>query len=438
MASDPSRSRTEGDVAWSDRLTGYDDDLPDARSGRSCPTPISRTKSVIRLEKGSSGQAISVLALGFRPFFLAAGIAAVMSVLVWLAILTGHFPQPAYLAGPTWHAHEMLFGYLAAVIAGFLLTAVRNWTGMETPHDMALAGLVALWLAGRLMPWLGLPPILVALADVAFFPILAFALRRPLWHGPNPVNRVFLLLFTGMTLASALVHLDALGLLAGGAARGHRLMLDLIIVTMLLVAGRVMPFFTERGITGAKPRTFPFIEGATFLLAGALVIADLLQPYGQPAGGVAIALGLIVLVRIVGWHDRRVWTTPMLAVLYAGLLWLSVGLVLDGLPAFTTLPPRGALHTLTIGAIGVVTLGMMSRVAVGHTGRPMEAARLTILAFVLINLSAALRGLAPLMFPGGYRTWLLGAGLCWILAFGLFLWVHGPMLVQPRPDGRPG
>jgi uncharacterized protein involved in response to NO len=381
---------------------------------------------------------ISVLALGFRPFFLAAGIAAILSVLVWLAMLTGHFPQPGYLAGPAWHAHEMLFGYLAAVIAGFLLTAVRNWSGMDTPTGPALAGLVALWLAARPMPWLGLPPLLVALTDVAFFPVLAFALRRPLWLGPNPVNRVFLLLFAGMTIGSALVHLEVLGVLPGGAARGHRLMLDLVILTMLLVSGRVMPFFIERGIAGAKPRSFQSVERLTFLLAAALLLADLVQPYGSPSGALAIALGLVLLVRIAGWHDRRVWTTPMLTVLYLGLLWLALGLILDGLPAFTALPARGALHTLTIGAIGVVTLGMMARVAVGHTGRAMQAARLTIVAFVLINCAAGLRGLAPLIYPAGYQAWLMSAGLCWILAFGLFLWVHAPMLVAPRPDGRPG
>ena len=376
---------------------------------------------------------IGVLALGFRPFFLVAGIAAVVSVLVWLAMLTGHIPQPSYLAGPAWHAHEMLFGYLAAVIAGFLLTAARNWSGMDTPTGPALAGLVALWLAGRLMPWLGMPPLVAALTDVAFFPVLAFALRRPLWFGPNPVNRVFLLLFAGMTLASTLVHLDGLGVLPGGAARGHRLMLDLVILTMLLVSGRVMPFFIERGIAGAKPKSFRLVERLTFLLAAALLCADLIQPYGAQAGAFAIALGLVLLVRIAGWHDRRVWTTPMLTVLYVGLLWLALGLILDGLPAFTALPARGALHTLTIGAIG-----MMARVAVGHTGRAMQAAPLTIVAFILINCAAALRGLAPLIFPGGYHAWLMSAGLCWMIAFALFLWVHAPMLVAPRPDGRPG
>lgn len=383
-------------------------------------------------------QSIAILALGFRPFFLAAGVAAILTVAVWLLILSGYWPQPGHLAGTAWHAHEMLFGYLAAVIAGFLLTAVRNWTGMPTPTGVRLGALVLLWLAGRLAPWLGLPPLLIALLDLAFFPALALALWRPLWHGPNPVNRVFLAVFASMTLAGAMVHLDAFGLLAGGATRGHRLMLDLVLLIVLLVSGRVMPFFIRSGIAGAQPRVFPLLERGIFVVAPGFLIADLMQPFGQVAGGLAIALGLLQLARLVGWHDRRIWSTPMLAVLYAGLCWLVLGLILDGWPAFTDMAPRSALHALTVGAIGVVTLGMMSRVAVGHTGRPMQAAPLTLVAFVLINLAAFLRGLAPLLIPAGYHTWLMAGGLCWMLAFALFLWVHAPMLLRPRPDGQPG
>ena len=381
---------------------------------------------------------LPVLALGFRPFFLAAGVAAVLGVAVWLAILTGLWPQPGHLAGTVWHAHEMLFGYLGAVIAGFLLTATRNWTGMPTATGAALAALVGLWLAGRLAPWLDLPPLAIALLDLAFPPALALALWRPLWHGPNPVNRVFLLVFAGMTLAGALVHLDALGWLAGGATRGHRLMLDLVVLVMLLVTGRVMPFFIQSAIVQSRPRAFAWVERLTFGVAIGLLILDLVAPFGRLAGGLAIALGLLQLIRMIGWHDRRIWTTPMLTVLYLGLIWLALGLVLDGLPAFTDLPPRGALHALTVGAIGVVTLGMMARVTLGHTGRPMRAGSLTLAAFVLVNLAALLRGLAPLIAPTGYQSWLMIGGFCWILAFGLFLWVHAPMLTRPRADGRPG
>lgn len=394
-----------------------------------------RHRSAVTISRlGSS----PVLALGFRPFFLAAGAAAVLDVAVWLAMLRGLWPQPSHLAGIAWHAHAMLFGYLTAVLAGFLLTAVRNWTGMPTATGARLAALVGLWLAGRLAPWLGLPAWLAALVDLAFLPALALALWRPLWHGPNPVNRVFLAVFAAMFLANGLVHLDALGLQPGGATLGHRLMLDLMVLVILLVSGRVMPFFIRSVIADARPRTFAPIERLTFAVATGLLVADVIAPFGSIAGGLAIMLGLIQVARLVGWHDRRIWVTPMLTVLQAGLVWLALGLILDGLPAYTDMPERGGLHALTIGAIGVLTLGMMARVAVGHTGRPMQAAPLTLVAFVLINLAAVLRGLGTLLDPAGYHIWLMSGGIAWILAFALFLWVHAPMLVRVRPDGRPG
>lgn len=381
---------------------------------------------------------ISLLALGFRPFFLMAGIGAVLMLLAWLGMLNGLLPYPAYLVGPTWHAHEMLFGYTAAVIAGFLLTAGRNWSNIPTPTGLPLGALALLWLGGRLAPWLGLPPGAAALIDLAFFPALTAALWRPLWNGPNPVNRAFIALLAGMTLANLSVHLDALGLLTGGAQRGQRMMLDLVLLTILLVGGRVMPFFTERGLGNARPVSRRWVEQLTFGLAMAMLAAHLLWPQGQVGAALAILLGGVQLIRIGGWYDGRVWRTPMLAVLYGGFFWLALGLMLDALPAFTALAPNRLIHSLTIGAIGVLTLGMMARVSVGHTGRAMQAERLTVVAFMLINLTAALRALGPLLYPAGYDIWLTLSGICWSLAFLLFLWVHAPMLVSPRPDGLPG
>ncbi len=285
-----------------------------------------------------------LLALGFRPFFLVAGLLAVLSLAAWLAVLLGLLAPPRYLAGSNWHAHEMLFGYTAAVTAGFLLTAVRNWSGMPTATGGALAALVGLWVAARLAPWLGLPDWLAGGLDIAFFPALALALRRPLWHGPNRANRLFLAVLGGASL----------------------------------------------------------------------------------------------LARLAGWHDRRAWGLPMLAVLYLGLLWLAAGLILDGLADFRLLPPSVALHVITAGAIGTMTLGMMARVTLGHTGRPMRASRATTLAFALVTAAALLRGPAVWLEPALYQTWMLASGACWIGAFVLFVAIYGPMLLSPRIDGKPG
>jgi len=389
-----------------------------------------------------SAPRLALLALGFRPFFLAAGITAVLSLLLWLAVLFGLLAPPRYLAGTNWHAHEMLFGYTAAVIAGFLLTAARNWSGMPTPSGGMLAALVLLWLAARVTPWLGAPPWLIAALDIAFFPALALSLWRPLWHGPNPMNRVFLAVFAGFTLASLLVNLDGVGVVPGFAARGQRLMLDLVIVVMLLIGGRVMPSFTRAAIDGAKPVTRVRLDALTFAAALTMLALHLVLP-GSPvdmalAGIAALAAGLLQLVRLAGWHDRRVWTRPMLAVLYTGFLWLSVGLILNGLAGFGLVVPSVAIHAITAGAIGVLTLGMMSRVTLGHTGRAMQASRLTVLAFVLVNIAALLRSPAVMIAPAHYREWLLAAGVCWIAAFTLFTAIYGPMLAAPRVDGKPG
>jgi len=381
---------------------------------------------------------VSLLALGFRPFFLGAGLVALLTMALWLSRLGGLLPGDAYLGGTAWHAHEMLFGYVGAVIAGFLLTAARNWTGIETPTGTRLGALALLWLAARLGPLTPMPPILIALLDLAFFPALALALVPPLWQGKNKTNRAFLAILAAMTLANLLVHAQALGLTQATATLGSRLMLDLTLLTLLLVAGRIMPFFTQSAIPGTKPLNRPWVEQASFGLATALPLVHLL-PLARPLAAVLLLLlGMLQLLRLLGWYDPRAWQNPMLAVLYAGYLWLVLGLVMDGLASLGLLPPFPALHALTAGAIGVFTLGMLARVTLGHTGREMRASGTTVLAFVAVNLAALNRVFPPLIWPDQYPLWLGLSGALWILAFGLFLWVYGPMLLQPRVDGRPG
>jgi uncharacterized protein involved in response to NO len=388
--------------------------------------------------------ALSPFALGFRPFFLGAGVAAVVTVGLWLAVLAGYLAAPGYYPGTAWHAHEMLFGYVGAVIAGFLLTAVRNWTGIPTPTGRRLAGLFGVWAAARIAPFLPVPEAAVAALDLAFLPLLALGLARPLWRGDNQANRVFLALLAAMTLAALLVHLEALGFTAGTARAGDRLMLDLAVMTLLIVAGRVMPFFTERGVPGAKARVRRPVEVLTFTLAPVMALAHLLAhapgPEVAAALGAAAAAGLALVqaVRFLGWQDPRAWANPMLAVLYAGYLWLIAGLALDALAGLGLIAPFPALHALTAGAFGVFTLGMMARVTLGHTGRQVATSPATSVAFVLVNAAALARVVPPLVAPASYGTWLALSGTLWMLAFTVFLWVYGPMLMRPRIDGRPG
>jgi uncharacterized protein involved in response to NO len=180
------------------------------------------------------------------------------------------------------------------------------------------------------------------------------------------------------------------------------------------------------------------VERLTFLIAPLLAVANLVAPWSAAGGALALALCGVQAIRLAGWHDKRVWRVPLLAVLYAGYLWLVLGFALYGLAGLGLLPPYPALHALTTGAIGTFTLGMMARVTLGHTGREMRATKLTSLAFALVNLAALARVALPLLTPRAHAAWLQGSGLLWALAFALFLWVHAPMLIAPRSDGRPG
>lgn len=378
------------------------------------------------------------LALGFRPFFLLAGLAAVALLGGWLALAVGNLPHPAHYDAVGWHSHEMLFGYAAAVIAGFLLTAVRNWTGVDTLTGAPLAALACLWLTGRLLPWTGMPGVAIASVDLAFLPLLALALAGPLRAGKNRMNLVLLPLLFGMTLANALIHARALGWIDLAATVGTRLMLDLVLALVLLVAGRVMPFFTEMALEGASPRVRRPVELAGMVLLALLITLHLVGVAGMPLALVAGAMALVQAARLAGWYQAGVFRVPILAVLYSGYAWLVAGFALHALAALGEFSPSAATHAFTVGAIGVLTLGMMARVALGHTGRPMRSVLAIDVAFVLLNLAALVRVVLSGLWPAGHGTWLNLSGLLWIAAFVLFVAVYAPILIRPRADGKSG
>ena len=381
----------------------------------------------------------AILALGFRPFFLLAGLSAVALIALWMLVWMGRLPATgAYYGTVGWHSHEMLFGYAAAVIAGFLLTAVRNWTGIDTPSGVPLAALALLWLAGRVGALLPLPGWAIAAVDLAFLPAVAIALYPALLRGKNRVNRLFLPLLGAMAIANALVHAQALGLTSDTAGRGTLAMLDLVLLLVLVVSGRVIAFFTERGVAGSTPRNREWLEQVGFAAAIALAVADAAGAPPPVVGTLCAALAVQTTVRVAGWHDRRVWRNPILWVLHAAVLWLALGFAMRAAASFGLVAPNVALHALTVGAIGVLTLGMMSRVTLGHTGRDMRAPRTMTVAFVLLNLAALARGIAPALWPERYLMLVHSAAGLWILAFALFLVTHAAMLWQPRVDGRPG
>ncbi len=382
----------------------------------------------------------ALFALGFRPFFLAAGVAALGQVAVWgLGYTSGH-PTMNFYAGFNWHAHEMLFGYTAAVIAGFLLTAARNWTGLDTLRGPPLAMLLALWLAARVVSVIPaqVPGALIALIDVAFLPWLGFAVATPLLRARQPRNLVLIAIVLLLAVTNGLMHLQALGVPAFSAFPATDTAVALVVLLIAIVGGRVVPFFTEKALSGVQCRRRPVLERlaiASVVLYGVCVSAAAPAPV---IGAVAAAAALVHGARLQGWYSRRTWSVSLLWVLYCGYGWLVAGFALTVATAAGWLPGSIATHAFTSGAIGVVTLGMMARVALGHTGRPMRATRSITTAFVLVNLSAIARVFGPILLPQSYVALMGVASGLWLAAFLIFIVVYVPILVRPRVDGRPG
>ena len=392
--------------------------------------------------KHAAEHTLPLLRLGFRPFFLLAGISAVCFILYWLYLLNGGAAATAY-AAVSWHAHEMLFGYTVAVIAGFLLTAEKNWTNLQTEQGLWLAILALLWLAGRIAPWLMLPAWLVALIDLSFLPLLALVLLRPLLKTSQYQHLIFVVILLVLFVADLLFHLGNLNSAWKISALGIRLAWLTIVFLITVMGGRVIPFFIERG-TGSlrKVHQSRRIDIIGFITLLAWIVATLIAPGHVYVAYLAGIAGILQLLRCWGWHLAALWRVPMLWILYLGYAWIPIGLFLYAYAVFTAGTVSPALHAFTAGTIGMLTLGMMARVSLGHTGRAIESSPLLVTAFVLVTCGALLRVLGPLLLVHQlqipYLTIITGAGLLWALAFFLFVIGYVPILMQARVDGRPG
>ncbi len=376
-------------------------------------------------------------ALGFRPFFLLAGILATALLATWTAVYSGVLSFTTYYGLIGWHSHEMVFGYTVAVIAGFLLTAAGNWAGRPTLAGKPLAALALLWLAGRAAPLLPVAPTLVAAVDLAFIPALAAAVLVPLVKARQTRNLVFPLLVLLFLPANALIHLQALGITATTARVGGYLAVNLVLVLIVVMGGRVIPFFTERGVQVSLPAR-PWLDRVAIGAVAALAGAGLFGLGTAPVGALAAVAAVANAARLWGWHTPKIWSVPLLWVLHLGYAWLVLGFALAAASALLPISPFVFLHALTVGGIGSVTLGMMARVTVGHTGRPLRTGRWTVAAFVLIQAAALVRVFGPLFLSGVYPVVVAISGVLWVGAFGLFVGVYGPMLALPRVDGRSG
>jgi uncharacterized protein involved in response to NO len=383
-----------------------------------------------------------ILALGFRPFFLLAAIFAAAAIPLWILIYEGILDPVSHLPPTIWHGHEMVFGFVVAVIAGFLLTASSHWTGWQTASGWKLGLLTGLWIAGRIAMTAGshFPAWLAVGLDVAFLPVVAVGLAIPILRVGNRRNialPVILLVLGAMNMA---IHLAALGVIDCDPARGLRIAIDLILLMIGVLGGRVIPSFTKNALPHVRVNPRAKASALALLSLAALAISE--AAIGTPGvtGSLALLAGAVNAVRMRGWGSLGTAHHPMLWILHVGYAWLAIGLILRGIGDLTGIIPVDAgIHALTLGAIGSMTIGMMSRVALGHTGRSIRPARLTIAAYWLVNAAGALRVAFAFIPDDPFRTASLTAsGALWSMAFLCFALVYLPILGRPRVDGRPG
>ena len=367
------------------------------------------------------GGQTALFALGFRPFYLLAGAYAALSVPLWAAQYAGWLPG----ASPLVHSHEMLFGYAVAVIAGFLLTAVRAWTARPTPSGGVLAAIAALWLAGRVLAMISMPA--AAIADAGLAVALAWGIGRPLVASGNRRNWFFILLVLALGAASLLFQSAPRPALVLG--------LDIVLFIIAVMAGRVVPSFTNNAIPRAGARRNPWVERAALASILLLAATDALQ---LPAAPVAFAAALLHAIRLAMWAPWATRGRPILWILHVSYAWVVAHLALRGLGEFGFVSPLLATHALTIGAIGGLTLGMMTRTSRGHTARPLKVGPWEIAAYVLVQGAALVRVFVPILVRQLYVGSVIASAALWCAAFAIFTVVYIPILTRPRLDGQPG
>ncbi|RIZ41075.1 NnrS family protein [Pseudomonas putida] len=381
----------------------------------------------------------AVWSLGFRPFFLGGSLFALIALLLWAGVLAGAL-APAPPGGMlAWHRHEMLYGFAAAIIAGFLLTAVQNWSDIPGLSGRALQGLFLLWLLGRVSWFMPLPGSLLVLVEGSFLPLVALSLARPILQrrlrNNYPIVVLVLLIAAcqWLTLAGWL-HQDELwqrrGIFAG---------LWLVTAMMTVLGGRVIPFFTRRGLghLGAAPAR-PWLDRACLLLSVAVPLAFATGLADTPQASLAVlffALFALHATRLVLWHDRGLWRVPLLWSLHLAYAWLALACLGMALwHSGVVLSPSPVTHALTVGAMTGLILAMMARVSLGHTGRPLQVPTSIAWAFTLMQLATLARVILPLFTSLGVSV----SALCWSLALLLILRHYLPILLRPRADGMPG
>jgi len=377
---------------------------------------------------------LPLLRLAFRPFYLLAALLAALAIPLWLAAYYGHLPALPNVGLP-WHAHEMVFGFAIAVVIGFLYTAGRAWTGLDTPRGLPLALLALLWIAGRVAMLLAPAP-LAAVLDILFLPVAAVPLYLVLKRANNRRNLFLILLLALLATANVLYHCALAGALALSPLVPVEGAIFVIVLLESIIGARVIPSFTKNTLGVA-----PLVDARRDRLSVALIVLSaaswLLGLPGPLVAALASATAVSLAIRLFGWKPWTTWRVPLLWILHLSYAWIIAGFLLLAASALGALPASAALHALTVGSMSGLIIGMITRTALGHTGRPLVAGRAETAMYVLVQIGALAR-LCAALAPAAREAALLAATLCWSAAFLLYLAVYGPYLCRTRIDGRDG
>jgi len=397
--------------------------------------------AIIRLEEPrvmpkTPPKGFALFAFGFRPFYLFGAAFAALAVPLWIVVLAGGLPLQPVLPAMLWHGHEMLFGFVAAIIVGFLLTAGHNWTGLATPTGAPLAALLVLWLAGRVAMFCT-NPVIAAAIDLAFLPVVALILARLVLRAGSRRNYFVPVLLLALAGCNAAIHAGVNGWLDVSPQLGLHLAVALVTLLETVIAGRIVPSFTANAL-----KTVPWrhrgVDIAAVTLTAAALLAWALELPAALTGVVAAGAALLQAVRVRGWRPGATFGAPLLWILHVSHGWIVVALLWLALAGTGAVAATPVLHLLTVGATGGLIVGMITRTALGHTGRLLKVGSIEVAAYWLMQAALMLRVLPQFGVPANYHAFLGASSLAWSFAFVLYLWKYAPILIRPRADGRPG
>jgi len=377
-----------------------------------------------------------IFSAGFRIFFPLAALFAVLLLSYWVLLVTGQVEYlPSRFSPSSWHQHEMIFGTVVAVIIGFLYTAVPNWTGRPTPTGMSLAGLGLIWISGRLSMFFSamLPVWLPVVVDGIFLPLAIMGIVRALAGSKNKRNYFLpavLMLFAALNITS---HLAVIGGIDFDAPRIFLPAVLFIVFLMNVIGGRIIPNFTLGKYPAMKITAPAILLPLSVLSIVSLAGAFLLNAADMVIGSIAAFAGLMTLLRSLSWQGWKVAHDPLLFILHLGYFWIPVGFFLMAYASFSEMVPIShALHAFTVGAVGSLTLGVMSRAILGHSGLPLNNEKIITIMFLSVNLAAISRVILPFVTDVSYIGILESAGMLWAVAYGLFLVRFGPLFFATR------